>query len=86
MKSKIWWTMQSIQFMEYDMKLSFDVYTRNLENATEAYMKLDAVCKEIRIAIDFGGEEVLLTQEEATHLYIDLGYVLQELDGQFNIQ
>ena len=31
------------------MKLSFDVYTRNLENATEAYMKLDAVCKEIRI-------------------------------------
>jgi hypothetical protein len=39
-----------------------------------------------KIAIDFGGEEVLLTQEEATHLYIDLGYVLQELDGQFNIQ
>ena len=28
------------------MKLSFDVYTRNLENATEAYMKLDAVCQE----------------------------------------
>ena len=24
--------------MEYDMKLSFDVYTRNLDNATEAYM------------------------------------------------
>ena len=39
-----------------------------------------------KVAIDFGGEEVLLTQEEATHLYIDLGYVLQELDGQFNIQ
>ena len=35
--------------MEYDMKLSFDVYTRNLENATMAYTKLDAVCKEIRI-------------------------------------
>lgn len=31
------------------MKLSFDVYTRNLENATMAYTKLDAVCKEIRI-------------------------------------
>lgn len=28
------------------MKLSFDVYTRNLENATEAYMKLDAVCSD----------------------------------------
>ena len=35
--------------MECDMKLSFDVYTRNLENATEAYMKLDSVCEEIRI-------------------------------------
>jgi hypothetical protein len=31
------------------MKLSFDVYTRHLDKATEAYMKLDAVCKEIRI-------------------------------------
>tara|TARA_R100000742_G_C4279170_1_gene103121 strand:- start:5128 stop:5298 length:171 start_codon:yes stop_codon:yes gene_type:complete len=39
-----------------------------------------------KVAIDFGGQEVLLTQEEANHLYIDLGYVLQELDGQFNIQ
>jgi len=31
------------------MKLSFDVYTRNLDNATMAYTKLDAVCKEIRM-------------------------------------
>lgn len=35
--------------MEYDMKLSFDVYTRNLDNATEAYKQLDSVCKEIRM-------------------------------------
>lgn len=32
--------------MECDMKLSFDVYTRSLKNATEAYTKLDAVCEE----------------------------------------
>ena len=36
--------------MEYDMKLSFDVYTKNLDNATMAYVKLDAICKEIRMA------------------------------------
>ena len=35
--------------MEYNMKISFDVYTRHLDKATEAYTKLDAVCKEIRI-------------------------------------
>jgi hypothetical protein len=35
--------------MEYNMKLSFDVYTRSLDNATMAYVKLDAVCKELRI-------------------------------------
>jgi len=39
-----------------------------------------------KIAIDFGGEEVLLTQEEATNLYIDLGFVLQDLDENFKIQ
>ena len=50
----------------------------NIENV---YAEADG-----KIAIDFGGEEVLLTQEEATHLYIDLGYVLQELEGNFNIQ
>ena len=31
------------------MKLSFDVYTRNLDNATEAYKQLDSVCEEIRM-------------------------------------
>lgn len=35
--------------MEYNMKLSFDVYTRNLDNATEAYKQLDSVCEEIRM-------------------------------------
>ena len=39
-----------------------------------------------KIAIDFGGEEVLLTHEEALNLYMDLGYVLQDLDENFNIQ
>tara|TARA_B100000963_G_scaffold358712_1_gene384006 strand:+ start:219 stop:455 length:237 start_codon:yes stop_codon:yes gene_type:complete len=32
--------------MGYDMKISFDVYTRHLDKATEAYAKLDAVCNE----------------------------------------
>ncbi len=32
--------------MEYNMKISFDVYTRHLDKATEAYTKLDAVCGE----------------------------------------
>ena len=50
-------------------------------NIDDVYAEADG-----KIAIDFGGEEVLLTQEEATHLYIDLGYVLQELEGNFNIQ
>lgn len=39
-----------------------------------------------KIAIDFGGQEVLLTQEEALNLYMDLGYVLQDLDQTFNVQ
>lgn len=28
------------------MKISFDVYTRHLDKATEAFTKLDAVCNE----------------------------------------
>ena len=28
------------------MKLSFDVYTRDLDKATKAFTKLDAVCNE----------------------------------------
>ena len=35
-------------------------------NIDDVYTEADG-----KIAIDFGGEEVLLTQEEATHLYID---------------
>jgi len=31
------------------MKLSFDVYTRSLDNATMAFTKLDTVCEELRI-------------------------------------
>ena len=36
--------------MGYNMKISFDVYTRHLDKATEAYAKLDDVCKEVRLA------------------------------------
>lgn len=39
-----------------------------------------------KIAIDFGGEEVLLTEEEAITLYIDLGFVLQDLDQSRTVQ
>jgi len=35
--------------MRYNMKISFDVYTRHLDKATEAYHKLDAVCESIRM-------------------------------------
>ncbi len=39
-----------------------------------------------KIAIDFGGEEVLLTEEEAITLYVDLGFVLQDLDQSRTVQ
>lgn len=50
----------------------------NIENV---YAEADG-----KIAIDFGGEEVLLTRDEAIGLYIDLGFVLQDLDVTFTTQ
>ena len=35
--------------MECDMKISFDVYTKNLDNATMAFTKLDAATNNIRV-------------------------------------
>ena len=50
----------------------------NIENV---YAEADG-----KIAIDFGGEEVLLTHDEAIGLYIDLGFVLQDLNATFTTQ
>ena len=50
-------------------------------NIEDVYAEADG-----KIAIDFGGEEVLLTEEEAITLYIDLGFVLQDLDQSRTVQ